>query len=109
MFSIWGIYIIAIMVMLPTGINILGKYLQILIWLQLWAPLYAILNMVMSTVAQYKTQGIIGNDGLSMMTSVGLTTLQGNIEAIAAFCTSSIPFISYSLMQGGVGSFMHLA
>ena len=104
-----GFIFIAIMVMLPTGINILGKYLQILIWLQLWAPLYAILNMVMSTVAQYKTQGIIGNDGLSMMTSVGLTTLQGNIEAIAAFCTSSIPFISYSLMQGGVGSFMHLA
>jgi conjugal transfer mating pair stabilization protein TraG len=104
-----GFIFIALMVMLPTGISILGKYLQILIWLQLWAPLYAILNMVMSTVAQYKTQGVIGGDGLSMMTSVGLTSLQSNIEAIAAFCTTSIPFISYSLLQGGVGSFMHLA
>ena len=104
-----GFIFIALMVMLPTGISILGKYLQILIWLQLWAPLYAILNMVMSTVAQYKTQGVIGNEGLSMMTSVGLTSLQSNIEAIAAFCTTSIPFISYSLLQGGVGSFMHLA
>eukprot|EP00919_Chromeraceae_sp_WS-2016_P019858 GHVR01047171.1.p1 GENE.GHVR01047171.1~~GHVR01047171.1.p1 ORF type:complete len:1355 (+),score=235.49 GHVR01047171.1:1692-5756(+) len=100
---------VAIMVMLPGGINILGKYFGILMWLQLWAPLYAILNMVLATAARYKTQTMLGGDGLTMLNSVGLAGLHADIEAIAAMCSASIPFISYALLQGGVGSFMHLA
>ena len=100
---------IAFMVMLPGGINILGKYFGILMWLQLWAPLYAILNMVLSTAARYKTQTMLGGDGLTMLNSVGIAGLHADIEAIAAMCSASIPFISYALIQGGVGSFMHLA
>ena len=100
---------VAIMVMLPGGINILGKYFGILMWLQLWAPLYAILNMVLATAARYKTQTMLGGDGLTMLNSVGIAGLHADIEAIAAMCSASIPFISYALIQGGVGSFMHLA
>jgi conjugal transfer mating pair stabilization protein TraG len=100
---------VAIMVMLPGGINILGKYFGILMWLQLWAPLYAILNMVLATAARYKTQTMLGGDGLTMLNSVGIAGLHADIEAIAAMCSASIPFISYALLQGGVGSFMHLA
>ena len=104
-----GFIFIAILVMLPTGITILGRYLQILLWLQLWAPLYAILNMVMSSVARHQTKNVLAGEGLNILTSIGLSGLHADIEAIAAMCSASIPFISYSILQGGVGSFMHLA
>ena len=104
-----GFIFIGMMAMLPGGMMILGKYLQLLIWLQLWAPLYAILNMIMSTVARSQMAGVVGDYGLTMVTSVGISNLHENIEAVAAMCSASIPFISYSLMQGGVSSFMHLA
>lgn len=104
-----GFIFIAIMVMLPTGVTILGQYFGILMWLQLWAPLYAVLNMVMSSVASHQTQGMLGGEGVSMLTSSGLAGLHADIEAIAAMCSASIPFLSYALLKGGVGSFMHLA
>ena len=100
---------VAIMMMLPGGLNLFSKYLGILIWLQLWAPLYAVLNMVLSIAARYKTQAAMGGDGLTMLNSVGIATLHADIEAVAAMCSASIPFISYALLQGGVGAFMHLA
>ncbi|RZI47515.1 conjugal transfer protein TraG [Rickettsiales endosymbiont of Peranema trichophorum] len=100
---------IAILMMLPTGIVIFARYLQILIWLQLWAPLYAILNMVMCTVGKYQSKAILGGEGLTMLTSIGLSNLHADIEAIAAMCSASIPFISYALLQGSVSSFISLA
>ena len=100
---------IVMLVMLPNGIFILGQYLGILLWLQLWAPLYAVLNLVMSIVARHQSQGVLGSEGLSMMTSVGLSGLHADIEALAAFISGSIPFISYGITQGGVASFMNLA
>jgi conjugal transfer mating pair stabilization protein TraG len=100
---------VAIMMMLPGGLNVFSKYLGILIWLQLWAPLYAVLNMVLSIAARYKTQAAMAGDGLTMLNSIGITTLHADIEAVAAMCSASIPFISYALLQGGVGAFMHLA
>lgn len=103
-----GFIFIAIIAMLPGGIATIGKYFGILMWLQLWAPLYAILNMVMSSVARYQSKAILAN-GLNMMTSVGLSGLHADIEAVAAMCSASIPFISYALLQGGMSSFMGLA
>lgn len=100
---------IAMLVMLPSGLVILGKYFGLLMWLQLWAPLYAVLNLVMAIAARHQSQGILGEAGLTMLTSVGLANLHADIEAIAAMASASIPFISYAITQGGVGPFMHLA
>ena len=80
---------VAIMMMLPGGLNLFSKYLGILIWLQLWAPLYAVLNMVLSIAARYKTQAAMRGDGLTMLNSVGIATLHADIEAVAAMCSAS--------------------
>ena len=100
---------VAMLVMMPNGLQALARYLGVIAWIQLWAPLYAIFNLIMNISAKYKSQGIIGNEGLTMLTSVGYSNLHADIEALAGWFSMSIPFISYAIVKGGVGSFMNLA
>jgi len=45
--------------LLPFGYNFLFRWVQILLWLQIWAPLYAILNFIMTMAAKSKTLGAL--------------------------------------------------
>jgi len=40
---------------LPFGVRILLSWVQTLLWLQMWAPLYAVLNFIMSMSARSKS------------------------------------------------------
>ena len=42
------------MALLPFGYQFLLRWVQILLWLQMWAPLYAILNYIMTVAARSK-------------------------------------------------------
>ncbi|RYE11631.1 MAG: conjugal transfer protein TraG, partial [Rickettsiales bacterium] len=100
---------IPIVTLLPNGIRIISNYFCMLVWIQLWAPLYAVLNLLISISAKAKSIGIIGDSGLTMLTSVGYSNLHADIESMAGYLSMSIPFISYSIVKGGGGSIMNLA
>ncbi len=100
---------VAMMVMMPNGLQTLGSYLGVIAWIQLWAPLYGIFNLIMNVSAKYRSEGIISDGGLTMLTSVGFSNLHADIEALAGWFSMSIPFISYAIVKGGVASFMNLA
>jgi conjugal transfer mating pair stabilization protein TraG len=59
------------LIVLPNGYQTLATYLGILIWIQLWAPLYAILNLIMLLTAQAKGIAYAGTQGLTLSTSQG--------------------------------------
>ncbi|MFN7097200.1 MAG: conjugal transfer protein TraG N-terminal domain-containing protein, partial [Gammaproteobacteria bacterium] len=40
--------IVALTMLMPAGFRVVKSYLEMIIWVQLWAPLYAILNLVMT-------------------------------------------------------------
>jgi hypothetical protein len=46
--------------LLPNGYKILLTYCGILVWTQLWAPLYAVLNLVMTLYGKSETKSLIG-------------------------------------------------
>jgi len=96
---------------LPFGWRILLSWVQILLWLQMWGPLYAVLNFIMTKYASAKTIAMLSTsnpDGVTMASSVGLMNLNADIAAIAGFLSLSVPFISVALVKG-VGSFVHMA
>ncbi|MBW8308890.1 MAG: conjugal transfer protein TraG N-terminal domain-containing protein [Candidatus Paracaedibacteraceae bacterium] len=96
---------------LPFGWRILSAWAQIIVWLQLWAPLYAILNYIMMSRATAKTvaaMSISNASGVTIANSVGILDANADISATAGFLSLSIPFISYALIKG-VGSFVSLA
>lgn len=98
----------------PGAFRILNTWIQMIIWIQLWPPFYAILNYIMQIISQNRANSIFNNlnasnTGLSIFTSVGIENLNADMFALAGYLSASIPFISYVLVKGGVSSFVHLA
>ncbi|HXH54754.1 MAG TPA: conjugal transfer protein TraG N-terminal domain-containing protein, partial [Gammaproteobacteria bacterium] len=97
------------LIALPNGYQTLATYLGILIWIQLWAPLYAVLNLIMLLTAQAKSVAYVGSQGLTLATSQGLANLNQDMSALTGWLSFSVPAIAYMMVKGGAGSFVHLA
>jgi conjugal transfer mating pair stabilization protein TraG len=96
---------------LPFGVKILLSWVQILLWLQMWSPLYAVLNYMMSTGARVKSMGMLSisnPEGITIASSAGLMNINSDMSAMAGYLAMSIPFLAIALVKG-VGSFVHLA
>ncbi len=96
---------------LPFGVKILLSWAQTLVWLQMWPPLYAVLNFIMSMTAQSRSMGMLSvsnPEGITIASSVGLMNLNADMAAMAGFLAMSIPFLAIALIKG-VGSFVHMA
>jgi conjugal transfer mating pair stabilization protein TraG len=108
----YGAFIFVIpLALLPFGFRFLLAWGQVLLWLQMWAPLYAILNYIMTIAARSKTLSVLSmsNDaGVTLATSVGVANVNADIAAMAGYLAMSIPFLSIAIVKG-VGSFVHMA
>jgi len=97
--------------LLPSGYKYLMTWGQSLLWLQMWAPLYAVLNYIMTMAARSKTLdalSISNEAGVTIASSIGLANMNADITAMAGYLAMSIPFLSLALVKG-VGSFVHMA
>jgi len=98
--------------MLPIGVKIFLAYLKNIVWLQLWAPLYAILNLLMTLGAQKYTTAAaaqLGGQALSLATHSGLAFVNTETAVIAGYIGLSIPLIAYGLVSGGQMALSQLA
>jgi conjugal transfer mating pair stabilization protein TraG len=96
---------------LPFGYSFLKSWVQTLLWLQMWAPLYAVLNYMMTMAARAKSISALSlsnEAGVTIANSVGLVNVNADIAAMAGYLAMSIPFLCIALVKG-VGSFVHLA
>ncbi|MEE8302836.1 MAG: conjugal transfer protein TraG N-terminal domain-containing protein, partial [Candidatus Tectomicrobia bacterium] len=116
-----GIYIgaftiVFLLFLLPNGLSVLKVYFGGFIWLASWGPLYAILNRISNGRAAEWSLGasVMPSEsgfttGLTLATQPGIVAVQSDIAAMAGYMAMSIPFLSYAIAKGGVGSFTHMA
>jgi conjugal transfer mating pair stabilization protein TraG len=108
----YGCFLFVIpMALLPFGYRFLMSWVQILLWLQMWAPLYAILNYVMTMAARSKSLAALSlanEAGVTIATNVGLANVNADISAMSGYLAMSIPFLCMALVKG-VGSFVQMA
>lgn len=93
-----------VLFMLPIGVKIFGSYLKNIVWLQLWAPLYAILNLLMTLDARSHSMAAaaqLSGQALSLATHSGLATVNADTAILAGYMGMSIPIIAYGLVSGG--------
>lgn len=100
--------------MLPGGLKILFTWAQLVVWIQLWPPMYTILNYIALIAARYNLNGWFSGlshdqQGLSLFVSNGMLTLTQDVFAMAGFLSLSVPYLSYVLLQGGLSSFVQLS
>jgi len=90
--------------MVPSGYKFLINWAGALIWLQAWAPMYAILNFLMNIAARSMTLSEMGaTEGLTIANYMGVSEANEHIKLMAGYLSLSIPFICIAIVKG-VGS-----
>lgn len=103
---------VAIMLMLPSGINMLKTYFTGLIWLQSWAPLYSLINMIIhiycrnSTFAASQT---LTEPALTFDTIPALGEAGVSVARYAGYAMMSVPFLSWGLFKYGGGALAQMS
>ncbi|MBX9621601.1 MAG: conjugal transfer protein TraG N-terminal domain-containing protein [Alphaproteobacteria bacterium] len=106
----YGLFIfIVVLALLPNGYKVLMTYFGILVWTQLWAPLYAILNLIMTLYGRSEVMGLGAQNGLTLLNSSAIINTNADMVTLAAWLSVSIPFISYGILKQGAGAFVGLA
>lgn len=86
--------------LLPFGIKFLHGWIYLNVWIQLWPPLYAILNYIFVIgVKAYAASVMNGSQGYSIFTSSGLQDLYLDTSAIAGYLSFSVPLLSFYLLN----------
>lgn len=87
--------------LLPVGMKLIATYAKLLIWLQLWAPFYAILNLFASLTAAVKSSaaaaGVGGVEALSLATHSGLHLVNADMAVLAGYLAAFIPVFTWGL------------
>ncbi len=106
-------FVVFLALLLPVTVSgkALATYLKMMIWIQLWPVLYAILNMVVSLYDRSATRSIA--DGVlspaSMAGLQGMTQVNSDISIIAGYLALSIPLLAWGLVTAGGFAFSQLA
>ena len=94
------------MLVLPNGFKTLANYLGLLIWIETWPPLFAVLNLL--TNVSSKTYG--GDFNAITMNNISqIINHNNNISVVASGMMMVLPYLSYNILKGGAGQFVHLA
>lgn len=94
------------MLVLPNGFRTLGNYFGLLIWIETWPPLFAVLNLLTNVSAK-----TFGGDfsAITMNNASQIISHNNNISVVASGMMMVLPYLSYNLLKGGAGQFVHLA
>ena len=99
-----------VIVLLPGGIGVLGNYVQSLIWVELWSPTAAILDLFMTAHAKNEIGGIYGGTGMTAMSSIDMLSAGSTIAGVAGYLYMSVPALTWLILKGsaqmlqGIGS-----
>ena len=102
MIGVFPIMILLVIIAGSKGGTVLRSYVMMMMWLQLWAPLYAIINYV-GTIAGNKslTASLGGINGLSISNAASLVQTGISAESVAGMLTVAVPIIALALVKGG--------
>jgi len=100
--AVFPIVMLLIILAGTKGGLVVRSYAMGMFWVQLWAPLYAVLNYV-STMAAAKsaTAALTGAAGQTLSNAADLASTVLSDQAIAGIMTISIPMIALALVKGG--------
>ena len=92
--------IIAAMLLIPgLGGKIFLNYLQVLLWLVLWGPLFAVDNFVAVLNGGMQLHNLLA-PGLSMMNSMAMSKATIDLSLAASFLGTLIPLLAWGIVKG---------
>lgn len=105
--TLYGAFVFVFLLLIfPFGFQVLKHYTFALIWLQLWAPLYAVINLYASYYAQQHSLAASLSNGahvLSLSTQSGLMQVNMDMAGLAGYISLSVPALAWMLLKGASG------
>lgn len=102
---LYGAFLLVFLLCLfPFGLQVFKNYIFALLWVQSWAPLYAIINGV-STF--YLSTQIVNGTGLGFISE--LQQINHDLVGLAGYLSMSVPFLAMGLIRSLSGTFTQLA
>ncbi|WP_323166092.1 conjugal transfer protein TraG N-terminal domain-containing protein [Pseudomonas bubulae] len=103
----YALFPILVLLMLLTGgretLLVFKGYISVLIWIQLWPPLYAVLNYMATIYAAYDLAAAAdlggGLKGLTLQTASTVYSRSISGEAIVGYMVLSIPLIAWAAVK----------
>lgn len=89
-----------ITVLLPGGLKVLGQYAQTLIWIELWGPTAAIVNMFVNMQVKAEVASKYNEIGLTYMSSIDMIGEANTIAGVGAMLYLSIPALTWLIISG---------
>lgn len=98
----------------PTGIGMVGKYLLFGLWIQLWQPILAIINLYIIMAVRFKMDALqdvaLGNTPLPSIEAIWkLDFILSDYLGVGGMLAASTPAISLMLIYGSAVTATHLA
>jgi len=92
-----------LMMMMPIGMALaaLKSYALALMWLQLWAPLYAVLNLVVTYHRAVRMPADTDGIGLTLASASNMFNGVITDADVAGYMVISIPMIAWMIVKGG--------
>jgi len=94
------------MALMPIGFSIVKNYALTLLWLQLWSPLFAIVNLAANFYAK-DSSGSTGSS-LTLVNYSGLALVNSDVISIAGYCSLLVPALAYGVLVGFKQSMMSM-
>lgn len=99
--------IIGLLLMLPVAHKVAASYLKMIVWVQLWAPLYAVLHGAITVYSRWPAEASLHyvtptgttETILSLANYTGLAQVMADHAILAGYLTLSIPMIAYLLVS----------
>lgn len=90
------------------GLNMLGKYFQVVIWIQLWMPVMSIINLYISMAARNEFSALVTSPISFYTLNSGSQALQTWL-GVGGMLTAATPMIALFLVTGSTYAFTALA
>lgn len=95
----------------PMGYRVLVYWGQVVLWLSMWPPVYAVLNLIMMSAQSMKTVPFsqsFSPEGISLASTLGIQNISADISSQAGYLSTLVPFICIAIVKG-ISQFMHLS
>ena len=100
-YAIFPVFLLFVVLSGHQATGVIKSYASSLFWIQLWAPLYAVMNFIITMYSRSEyTNGSAGS-GLSIEHMSFLNTAIVSDQAIAGMLVISIPAIAAAIVKGG--------
>lgn len=92
----------------PSGISFFQFYVTLYVWLALWAPIFTVINYIMTILAQY-TLSFASTGAGTLAYQSGINEVYENMAAVGGYLMFATTTLSYMLISRAVGSLIAVA